>query len=101
MAPGGGIPLDPAALFDKLVTRHRGRYRFEHNVLFRYAFEARGFASITDRRYSRAGAADQVTVEIANARDYRMRLSLAFGIDLAANEVDAFGLFAPIAPAAA
>lgn len=40
---GRGISLEPAALFDKLVTRRRGGYCFEQNGFFLMALEAMGF----------------------------------------------------------
>jgi N-hydroxyarylamine O-acetyltransferase len=40
---GRGIDLTPAAVFDKLVTRHRGGYCFEQNGLFGDALTALGF----------------------------------------------------------
>jgi len=52
-----------------------------------------GFASLTDRRYSRRNADRANSGEIDSARVYRMRLSLMFGIDLTSEEVDALGLF--------
>lgn len=42
---GRGISLEPAALFDKLVTRRRGGYCFEQNGLFLMALEALGFTA--------------------------------------------------------
>ncbi len=41
---GVGISLEPAALFDKLVTRRRGGYCFEQNALLADALVAVGFA---------------------------------------------------------
>jgi N-hydroxyarylamine O-acetyltransferase len=52
-----------------------------------------GFASLTDRRYSRRNVDQANEGEIESAKVYRMRLSLMFGIDLTAGEVDALGLF--------
>lgn len=40
---GRGVSLDPDAVFDKLVTRRRGGYCFEHNHLFLRALAAIGF----------------------------------------------------------
>lgn len=40
---GHGISLDLAAIFDKLVTRHRGGYCFEQNALFGWALTQAGF----------------------------------------------------------
>lgn len=40
---GRGISLEPAAIFQKLVTRRRGGYCFEVNELFFTALEAFGF----------------------------------------------------------
>jgi N-hydroxyarylamine O-acetyltransferase len=41
---GRPVSLDPAAVFAKLVTRRRGGYCFEQNLLFREALESLGFA---------------------------------------------------------
>lgn len=41
---GLGISLEPAAVHDKLVTRRRGGYCFEHNALLAWALEQVGFA---------------------------------------------------------
>lgn len=40
---GRPVVLEPAAVFAKLVTRQRGGYCFEHNLLFRLVLEALGF----------------------------------------------------------
>jgi N-hydroxyarylamine O-acetyltransferase len=40
---GRAVSLEPAAVFDKLVTRQRGGYCFEHNLLFREVLETLGF----------------------------------------------------------
>jgi N-hydroxyarylamine O-acetyltransferase len=40
---GRPVSLDPASVFDKLVTRRRGGYCFEQNLLFREVLEALGF----------------------------------------------------------
>jgi N-hydroxyarylamine O-acetyltransferase len=40
---GEPVPLEIAALEDKLVRRNRGGYCFEQNTLFRHALEAIGF----------------------------------------------------------
>jgi N-hydroxyarylamine O-acetyltransferase len=40
---GRGVDLDPAAVFDKLVTRRRGGYCFEQNGLFGEVLNAAGF----------------------------------------------------------
>jgi N-hydroxyarylamine O-acetyltransferase len=53
----------------------------------------RGFASLTDRRYRRSAGGERSEGEIADPRVYRMRLSLRFGIDLTAEQVDELGLF--------
>lgn len=45
VALGRGISLDPHAVFDKLVTRRRGGYGFEHNALFLRALGAIGFTA--------------------------------------------------------
>ncbi|MGV3770244.1 MAG: arylamine N-acetyltransferase family protein [Sphingobium phenoxybenzoativorans] len=42
---GRGISIDPAIVFDKLVTRRRGGYCFEQNQLFLRALRAVGFAA--------------------------------------------------------
>jgi N-hydroxyarylamine O-acetyltransferase len=52
-----------------------------------------GFASLTDRHYSRRNIDQANSGEIESAKVYRMRLSLMFGIDLTAEEVDGLGLF--------
>lgn len=40
---GLSVPLDPAALEDKLVRRRRGGYCFEQNLLFAHVLRALGF----------------------------------------------------------
>src|SRR5690606_36486392 len=40
---GREISLDPGQVFDKMVTRRRGGYCFEHNQLFLRALRAIGF----------------------------------------------------------
>ena len=52
-----------------------------------------GFARLTDRHYSRHAADSDASGEIADPRVYRMRMSLMFGIDLTAEEVQSLGLF--------
>lgn len=52
-----------------------------------------GFASLTDRQYSRHNSGRSNSGEIESARVYRMRLSLMFGIDLSEDEVAGLGLF--------
>jgi N-hydroxyarylamine O-acetyltransferase len=52
-----------------------------------------GFASLTDRQYSRRNLDQASSGEIESAKVYRMRLSLMFGIDLSPEEVDGLGLF--------
>jgi len=46
--PSGGraVVLDTGALVDKMVTRRRGGYCFEHNMLFKAALEAIGVAPV-------------------------------------------------------
>ncbi len=53
----------------------------------------RGFATLTDRQYRRRAAETTAEAEITDPRVYRMRLSMMFGIDLSAAEVEALGLF--------
>ena len=52
-----------------------------------------GFASLTDRAYRRRNGDKEASAEIDDARVYRMRMSLLFGIDLTAEEVADLGLF--------
>jgi N-hydroxyarylamine O-acetyltransferase len=52
-----------------------------------------GFASLTDRAYRRRNGDKEASGEIDDARVYRMRMSLLFGIDLTAEEVADLGLF--------
>ena len=52
-----------------------------------------GFASLIDRRYQRRAGGDETAGEVTDARVYRMRLSLMFGIDLTPDEVAGLGLF--------
>ncbi len=40
---GRPVSLEPPAVLDKLVTRRRGGYCFEHNLLFREVLETLGF----------------------------------------------------------
>jgi len=54
-----------------------------------------GFASFTDRHYSRRSADQATEGVIESAKVYRMRLSLMFGIHFSKEEVDALGLFPP------
>ncbi|KQN90666.1 acetyltransferase [Sphingomonas sp. Leaf231] len=53
----------------------------------------RGFATLTDRNYRRRAAETIAEAEITDPRVYRMRLSMMFGVDLSAAEVEALGLF--------
>ena len=41
--PGAEVPIDPASVFRKIVTRRRGGYCFEMNTLFLSALKALGF----------------------------------------------------------
>jgi len=52
-----------------------------------------GFASLTDRHYRRRNGEAESAGEITDPRQYRMRLSLLFGIDLTADDVAGLGLF--------
>ncbi|SFR86274.1 arylamine N-acetyltransferase family protein [Sphingomonas jatrophae] len=52
-----------------------------------------GFASLTDRHYTRRNGERGSAGEITDARTYRMRLSLMFGLHLTVEEVDGLGLF--------
>jgi N-hydroxyarylamine O-acetyltransferase len=52
-----------------------------------------GFASLTDRHYSRHNSGQSNSSEIESAKVYRMRLSLMFGIDLTVEEMSGLGLF--------
>ena len=52
-----------------------------------------GFASLTGRAYRRRNGDKMAEGEIEDPRQYRMRLSLLFGIDLTAEEVADLGLF--------
>ena len=52
-----------------------------------------GFASLTDRSYRRRNGDKEASGEIEDARVYRLRLSMLFGIDLSADEVAQLGLF--------
>ncbi|PTQ12793.1 acetyltransferase [Sphingomonas oleivorans] len=52
-----------------------------------------GFASLTDRAYSRRSGGSPTEGEIGSPLVYRMRLSLMFGLDFEAEEVEALGLF--------
>jgi len=45
-ATGRPVSLDPAAVEDKLITRRRGGYCFEHNLLLAAALEALGVTRI-------------------------------------------------------
>jgi N-hydroxyarylamine O-acetyltransferase len=53
-----------------------------------------GFAQLSGRAYRRRNGDQLVEAEIDDARVYRMRLSMMFGITLDKEEVDALGLFA-------
>jgi N-hydroxyarylamine O-acetyltransferase len=52
-----------------------------------------GYASLTDRSYRRRNGDKEASGEIEDARVYRLRLSMLFGIDLSAEEVAELGLF--------
>jgi N-hydroxyarylamine O-acetyltransferase len=52
-----------------------------------------GMASLTDRSYRRRNGDKEAAGEIEDPRVYRMRLSLLFGLDLAAEDVAALPLF--------
>lgn len=52
-----------------------------------------GFAGLTDRRYHRRAGDNDSVAEITDRRVYRMRLSLMFGIDMSAEEIEALALF--------
>jgi N-hydroxyarylamine O-acetyltransferase len=52
-----------------------------------------GFASLTDRAYKYHVAGEDSAATIDEPRDYRLRLSEIFGIDLSAEDVAALGLF--------
>jgi N-hydroxyarylamine O-acetyltransferase len=52
-----------------------------------------GFASLNDRNYRRRNGDNDAHGEITDPRVYRMRLSMMFGIDLAAEDVARLGLF--------
>ena len=52
-----------------------------------------GFASLTDRHYSRQAGTERSSGEITDPRVYRMRLGLMFGITLSKDEVAGLGLF--------
>jgi len=47
-----------------------------------------GFASLTDRHYRRRAADKETEATITDQRVYRMRLSLMFGIDLPAEDIE-------------
>jgi N-hydroxyarylamine O-acetyltransferase len=53
----------------------------------------KGFASLTDRMYRRRSGSETTEAEITDARVYRLRLSMLFGIDLTAEEVAKLALF--------
>ena len=52
-----------------------------------------GFASLTDRAYRRRNGENRTEGTIDDPRQYRMRLSLLFGIDMTPEEVAGLGLF--------
>ncbi len=52
-----------------------------------------GFASLTDRRYTRRNGDQLVEAEIESAKAYRLRLNFVFGIALDDVEVGGLGLF--------
>jgi len=52
-----------------------------------------GFASLTDRRYTRRNGDQHVAAEIESATAYRLRLNFVFGIALDDVEVGGLGLF--------
>jgi N-hydroxyarylamine O-acetyltransferase len=58
---GEPVPLDMAALQDKLVRRERGGWCFEHNLLFAHVLRAIGFDVTTLAARVRWNVAPQVT----------------------------------------
>lgn len=52
-----------------------------------------GFASLTDRNYTRRNGDQHVEAEIESAKAYRLRLNFVFGIALDEVEVEGLGLF--------
>jgi N-hydroxyarylamine O-acetyltransferase len=52
-----------------------------------------GFASLINRDYSRSSASGKEQAEIASPKMLQMRLSLLFGIDLTAEEIEVLNLF--------
>lgn len=52
-----------------------------------------GFSALTDRRYKRSTAKEQIETEIESAKAYRLRLNFVFGITLDEVEVNGLGLY--------
>lgn len=101
---GGGQGFQPQFSFtlaaveapDLAMANHwtstRPGTRFLDLVVVSIALPA-GFASLTDRAYSRRSASENASATIDDPRVYRLRLSMMFGIDLSAEEVAALRLF--------
>jgi len=56
---GNGISLDPQQIFDKLVTRRRGGYCFEQNILFQCVLRQLGFVVTPSAGRVRLGVTDR------------------------------------------
>ncbi|WP_240320714.1 arylamine N-acetyltransferase family protein [Sphingomonas crusticola] len=94
--PQYSFSLDPVFTNDLILSNHwtstapDSRFR---NVRIASIVLPQGFASLTDAAYRRRNGDKEASGEIGDPRVYRMRLSLLFGIDLAAEDVAALGLF--------
>jgi N-hydroxyarylamine O-acetyltransferase len=88
--------LDPVFPIDLVIANHwistAAESRFT-NIRLVNAPLPHGFAQLEGRDYRRRNGDQASAAEISDPRVYRMRLSMMFGIDLAAEDVAALGLF--------
>jgi len=95
--PQYSFTLDPVFTGDLLLANHwtstAPNTRFLDLRIVSIALPL-GFASLTDRFYRRRNGDKEASGEIDDARVYRLRLSMLFGIDLTSEDVAALGLFA-------
>jgi N-hydroxyarylamine O-acetyltransferase len=98
--PQYSFGLDPVFTADLILSNHwtstapESRFR---QLRIASIVLPHGFATLTDRAYRRRNGDKQASAEIEDARVYRMRLSLMFGIDLTPEDVTGLGLFEPAA----
>ena len=91
-----GFTLAPVFPADLLLSNHRtstapGTRFTTHRIVSLVL--PQGFASLTDRAYRRRNGDKESVASLDDPRQYRMRLSLMFGLDLSAEEVANLNLF--------